>query len=251
MSMDSLAQSGFIVTQVFTILGLAVVAYFSGTLALRGFKVNYTRKIVHFTVFFLPFFFTDFFPYTPTLATSVFSGILLAVLILFITKPVRERIRFIKVIFASIDRPEDRPHTVLWLSTQVIAGFAVLVPLAYMLYVRGQYKLIYIPLLINGIGDGLAEPVGVKFGKRRYKARAIFSKKSYTRTFAGSVCVFVSSILAVLFFHGNFTDTQLWAASIAMPVAMTIAEAVAPHTWDSPFLFLIGGTVLLTIIEFV
>lgn len=32
--------------------------------------------------------------------------------------------------------------------------------------------LIYITVLVAGIGDGLAEPVGVRFGRHPYRARS-------------------------------------------------------------------------------
>jgi hypothetical protein len=31
---------------------------------------------------------------------------------------------------------------------------------------------------------------------------------------------------------------------------MTLAEAFSPHTWDTPFLFLVGGLSLLGIVHF-
>ena len=47
-----------------------------------------------------------------------------------------------------------------------------------MIWLFGQWgleSLVVIPILINVIGDGLAEPVGVRFGKYRYKTKALFT----------------------------------------------------------------------------
>ena len=133
--------------------------------------------------------------------------------------------------FASFDRPEDRPHTMLWLTTQVAAGFAVLIPVGWFFQQVGLFELTYIPVLVNGIGDGLAEPVGVRFGRRSYK------------TFVGSACVLVTGIAVVPGFRDAFTTTQLIVAFFSIPISLTFAESVAPHTWDTPVLFLVGGLV--------
>jgi dolichol kinase len=109
-------------------------------------------------------------------------------------------------------------------------------------------RLIYIPILIGGIGDGLAEPVGVRFGKRTYQVPALVSGRSYERTLEGSACVFLTSVVVVLAFHAMFTAPQLMVALAAVPLLMTLAEARAPHTWDQPFLFLTGSLALLGIV---
>ena len=40
--------------------------------------------------------------------------------------PLRSNIRPLDVCFASLDRPEDRPKTLQWIVTQVIAGYLLL-----------------------------------------------------------------------------------------------------------------------------
>ena len=97
-----------------------------------------------------------------------------------------------------------------------------------------------IPILVNGIGDGLAEPVGVRFGSLKYKTYALFSKIKYERTVEGSACVFFTSIIVIIFFHSSFTSAEFFSVLIIFPLIMTLAEAFAPHTWDTPFLFLFG-----------
>jgi hypothetical protein len=44
---------------------------------------------------------------------------------------------------------------------------------------------------ITGVGDGLAEPVGIWLGKHKYKTRSCFSPRRYTRSWEGSArCAF-------------------------------------------------------------
>ncbi|MBU1172262.1 MAG: hypothetical protein KKD44_22115 [Proteobacteria bacterium] len=204
-------------------------------------RVNYTRKINHFFLFFLPIFINSWLPYTHTMvSTFIGMGIMIGILGIYI-EPIRHRFTWIGIAFLSFDRPEDRPYTLLWLTTQVIAGSIVIIPLYTYFYSIGMMQLIYIPILINGIGDGLAEPVGIRFGKHYYKTRALFTKRRYVRTIEGSACVFITSIVSVVLFKELFSDLQFMAALFIIPVTMTIVEAISPHTWDTPFLYGASG----------
>jgi dolichol kinase len=110
----------------------------------------------------------------------------------------------------------------------------------FLFYKEGLSNLIFIPILINGIGDGLAEPVGIRFGRLKYKTYALFSKRKYVRTIEGSACVFITSIIVIFLFKSYFSPAEFICALIVIPIAMTLAEAFAPHTWDTPFLFFVG-----------
>jgi len=214
-----------------------------------GVKVNYTRKVIHFVIFFLPVYLGSHLPYDADFATILTSGTLFLLTIALMVKPVRSRSSLFNTAFASIDRPEDRPHTLLWVSTQVMATFPVL---CIMLYLLDQYErtaLIYITVLVAGIGDGLAEPVGVRFGRHKYATRALFSDRKYTRSYEGSACVFLSGVFACLILKGEMSGVELALALGVIPIAMTLAEAFSPHTWDSPFLYLVGGTTTILVIE--
>lgn len=222
-------------------LGLAVLN--------AGVKVNYTRKVIHFFLFFLPVYLESLLPYDVNFGSILVSGALFLLTIALMIRPIRSRSRLFNTAFAAIDRPEDRPHTLLWLSTQAMATFPIL---CIMLYLLAQYErtdLIYITVVTAGIGDGLAEPVGVRFGRHKYATRALFSDRKYTRSYEGSACVFFSGILACLLLKGQMSTTELALALLIIPIAMTLAEAFSPHTWDSPFLYLIGGTTTAITIE--
>ncbi len=213
----------------------------------KGMKVNYTRKINHFILFLVPVYVDRGFVYEESFGLFAL-GALLAVLSLAIyLEPVRKRVSLISTMFLSFDRPEDRPHTLLWLSTQIVAGYLVLLPMIALFYYYDLLHWIFLPILINGIGDGLAEPVGVRFGKYRYQTYALFTRKKYVRTLEGSACIFFTSLIVLALFHTHFTPGQLVAAMIVIPPLMTLAEAFSPHTWDTPFLFLAGYLALFAI----
>ena len=244
-------EPSFWLNQFIRVLLLYAIAYSTGRwVETSNIRANYTRKINHFALFFLPQILMKLNPFTPTLATTL-TGSLIGILTLAIyTRPLRNRCAMIGTMFASFDRPEDRPFTLLWLTTQIIVSYIVVVFLMVFVMNEHHYDFVFIPILINGIGDGLAEPVGVRFGRHAYQTRALFTKKRYTRTWEGSVCVFLTSIIAVLLYYSLFEPSQFIAALLVIPILMTLAEAFSPHSWDSPFLFLVGGLSLAGILEY-
>ena len=220
---------------------LFLVSYTTGNLVYyKGIKVNYTRKINHFALFSIPFFLDNFFPVEASIESLLLGSFLAVFGLIIYIKPIRDNSSIISRMFLSFDRPEDRPNTLLWLSTQLIVGYLILIPIFIYFYKIGYGTLILLPILVNGIGDGLAEPVGVKFGRLKYKTYALFSKIKYERTIEGSACVFFTSIIVIIFFRSEFTSSELILAIILFPIIMTLAEAFAPHTWDTPFLLLFG-----------
>lgn len=241
----------FILFQTFVLLSLFTIQYCSGLLVrYKGVKVNYTRKINHFSLFFIPVFLRSVFPHEYSFERFIF-GCVLGTLILFIyIKPIREKIPLIATMFLSFDRPEDRPNTLWWLFTQILAGYIVLVPMVILFVQNGLSGIIWIPLLILAFGDGLAEPVGIRFGKHKYETYAFFSKKKYVRSLEGSACVFLASIIVIIVFHSSFSQLQFIIALIFIPILMTFVEAFSPHTWDTPTLYLAGYGALYAITRF-
>ncbi len=242
--------ANFFYSQAILILIYYTIAFLGGTAVQKlGVKVNYTRKINHFSLFFLPMLLVLYFPYTPGLLPTILAFCFGIISLLIYVKPIREHVPVVATAFSSMDRPEDRPHTLIWLITQMIATCLVMVPLIIYLYTINKMPLIYIPILINGIGDGLAEPIGIRFGKRAYQTRALFSKKRYIRTLEGSACVFITALLVIIALAAQFTQPQFIAALIIIPATMTFAEAVAPHTWDSPVLYTVAGLLLFLLMQ--
>ena len=102
------------------VIGLVTVLLGAGLLARKGMKINYTRKINHFAIFFIPVFIDqqlDSETFTDVVYLSISALGTLGFLLIFL-QPVRERVPVFQFMFAGFDRPEDRPHTLLWLWTQ-------------------------------------------------------------------------------------------------------------------------------------
>tara|TARA_B100001079_G_scaffold237028_1_gene219800 strand:- start:122 stop:868 length:747 start_codon:yes stop_codon:yes gene_type:complete len=234
-------------------IALLVIMLFSGSLV-RYFsvRVNYTRKINHFAIFFLPVFIDKQFN-TETFTDIEYLSITAAVTTLsFLAfyEPIRNLIPPYQLMFEGFDRPEDRPHTLAWIWTQIIAGFVVMIPMIWLFGEWGLSSLVLIPILINIVGDGLAEPVGIRFGTHEYKTKALFTSKEYVRTLEGSACVLITGFIVVAMHFEYFTTTQFILSMLLVPLIMTLTEAYSPHTWDTPFLMFTGYMSLLLIMQF-
>lgn len=234
-------ETVFFINLCLQIFSLWILQYLTGNLVFyKNVRVGYTRKINHFGLFFLPLYLDTIIPYERTIETIVVKGIVVLLGLLVYTEPVRNRVPLFKRMFLSFDRPEDRPNTLLWLSTQIVAGFMVLIPAILVFDASGIIELIFIPILIVAIGDGLAEPVGLRFGKHKYKTFALFSDVKYERSIEGSLCVFVTTVVTITFFQSLFSPTEFILALATLPFIMTLTEAYSPHTWDTPLLFIAG-----------
>ena len=241
----------FWVSEALIFFGLGLVAYLCGLLARhRNVRVSYTWKVNFFALFLVPTLLTYLIPYEASLVTKTLRTVSFILFLGIFPRPVRERIVFVATMFLSYDRPEDRPFTLLWLTTQIVGGYLVVVPMSMYFAKYGLSELMSIPILIHGLGDGFAAPVGVRFGKHKYTTWALFSRRKYTRSLEGSACVLVAGVLVVAAFYASFTPIQFAAAMLTIPLLMTFAEAVSPHTWDTPLMFLVGGLSLLVIKSF-
>jgi len=233
-------DTAFIISQISKVVILAAIAYGGGLVVRRyDVMVNYTRKINHFALYCVPPLLDTFFGVTET-AFSAFSGAInglatVAVFVLF-WKPIRTRFSFAQTMFLSFDRPEDRPHTLKWLVTQFLAALLVIIPMLFYFQHFGFAPLALMVVLITTVGDGLAEPVGVRYGKHKYSVPGLFVRRRYVRSYAGSACVLLVCVAGILWFHDAFTNTQLLLALLIVPITVTLAEAMSPHTWDSPAL---------------
>ncbi len=241
-------MQNFIYNQAIEFVFIHIIAFLEGLLVVHlHWKVNYTRKINHFFVFASPYIIKIFFPFKETLYTQIAIAIVGLMTLLIYLKPIRTNIKVVGLMFTAFDRPEDRPHTLKWLFTQYLATYLVALPLWLLFNYVNHTEAILIIILINAIGDGLAEPVGITWGKNKYAVKALFTSTFYTRSLQGSACVFVVALVVIIGFYHTFTTSQFITALLLIPITATLAEAKSPHTWDSPFIFLFTGLGLLLV----
>ena len=77
-------------------------------------------------------------------------------------------------------------------------------------------------------------------GKREDQDKV--STWGYMYGFMGGSMLLVFHLVILLggCWDSNFTFAEFFSVLIVFPLVMTLAEAFAPHTWDTPFLFFFG-----------
>ena len=216
---------------------------------LRGklqLKVNYTRKVSHVFVWLIPFIADVLINVDETFVSqlwNIFMGVFGQVLWMIPTRTM-DRTGFLNTAFSAIDRPEDRPNTLKWLSLQNLGTGLSILPFSFLWSYWDVSNFIFVPLMIITFGDGLAEPIGIRFGKHKYKARALFTDKIYTRSYEGSLCVFLSGLFILSSLHEKFLLYEFLLNIFLIPIMVTLAEAFSPHALDNPIIIITCSTIL-------
>lgn len=241
----------FFAAQAFGLLGKAICSY----LVLRfKIKINYVRKLGlrpwrKLTAFVIPLLVSKGGQAIPDVCALFALGQLVTIMTEW--HVIRRRVGFLRYSFLSWDRIEDRPYSMRYDLLEDVFRFLVYLP--FMVIFGKMSLIVMIPNLINEFGDGLAEPVGIRWGRHTYRVKALWYKGkafagSFQRSLEGSATVFVISILVLFAYRDQFTSTQFIVALLTLPLGMTIAEAVSPHTADGPLLALVGCGMLLGIL---
>jgi hypothetical protein len=208
-------------------------------------NVAYTRKASHiFATFLIPLFWTPaviegaelYHQWYLSVTWKSFAVFVLPYALMI--RPIRSKVRLLYLGHRSFDRPEDRPYTLIWFITQMLAIGVLLVPMSQYFASHGVWSLYLIPAMSNGLGDGLAEPIGKVFGKRKYEVSALFTNRKYTRSYAGSACVAFFTTLSILINIPILSTGELIALLAILPALITIIEAKSPHTWDNFFMYI-------------
>ena len=185
----------------------------------RGWKTGYSRKLFHFLIFFSV---ATIQAWWGLRAVCLFGG-MVSLLLLYVLwrgdgHPMYE----------ALARERDAPHRTWYI---VAPYFATLI--------GGIIANVFWPetaiagYLVAGIGDAIAEPVGVRFGKHRYRVPAIRGV-SAERSYEGSAAVFGGSVLALsIAMFASAPSAQLLGVVALVAIAATLAEAVSPHGWDN------------------
>ena len=231
----------FWINQVTKYIIVSIIQYFMALLVVyKNVKVNYTRKVIHVSYFMIPQLLDILLiKYEKNKYTEFWNVWIILFLLLLLSEPIRNKIVIIDTMFKAVDRPEDRPYTLIWFSSQIITTLAVIIPFSVYFSRIDKIGLVFIPILVNGLADGLAEPVGIRFGKHKYRTRACLSRRKYERSYEGSLCVFLVSLIIILCYYGYMAIYQYIFCCLTIPIITTATEAYSPHTWDSPCIFFV------------
>lgn len=243
-------MDNFFLFESFQIIAIYSINFTLGLLVIKyQVKVNYTRKIFALSFMLLTMYLVGTFPFESTPFTTAVNGFMIVLCLMTMAEPFRKRCQFLNTAFTAINRPEDQPYTLLWLPTELLMMSIILFFMQSYLSNYEQSILFYIIILTAGFGDGLAEPIGVRFGKHKYNVRSLVSGRKYTRSIEGSLCIFVTGLITTVYFQEYLTADQFILAICLIPITMTLAEAFSPHTWDGPFLYFTGSLITILILE--
>ena len=231
----------FWINQLIKYFLVSIIQYTMSLLIIyKDIRVNYTRKVIHISYFLWPQLLDILLiKYEKNKFTEFWNVWIILFLLLALSEHVRKKIGIIDMMFKAVDRPEDRPYTLIWFSSQIISTLIVVIPFSVYFSRIDKIGLIFIPILINGLADGLAEPVGIRFGKHKYKTRACLSSREYERSYEGSACVFIVSTIIILAYYTYMSIHQYIFCTLLIPIITTFTEAYSPHTWDSPCIFFV------------
>lgn len=225
-----------------------IAAYFLGRgVRSRGWNANETRKALGAIMLASPWLLGFGRPPGVNETWVVLGYLVMLMSLLLFWAPVRRRSQLLQTAFAAIDRPEDRPHTLTWLATSFFASAVATLLMAW--WVLGQHRALAFTVMFSVIiGDLLAGAVGYRFGKHRFATTALFTNKRYTRSLEGSACVVLTTLIILASVSSMLPWSQFVAAAFLLPLALTLAEAKSPHTWDEPIMTVVGTVVCLAIV---
>ncbi|MGQ4913301.1 MAG: hypothetical protein ACP6IU_00985 [Candidatus Asgardarchaeia archaeon] len=184
-------------------------------------RTNYTRKIIHMLLFLIGWCIGFFIGFSYLIIYGVAIALVgIPIVILGEGNPLYE----------AVARPEDNPNRSLFLILPYITS--VLGALCLRFLVFDYY---FIGILVAGVSDAVAEPIGVRYGHHRYRVPSVSTKVSY-RSIEGSFAVFTSAmVITFLFTVGVFNINPVIAyfVSLISGLFTAIVEAISPHGLDN------------------
>jgi len=135
------------------------------------------------------------------------------------------------LMYEAMARESDEPHRTYFI---VAPYFATLMGGLAGNMVFGSTALI--GYLVAGLGDAIGEPIGVRFGKHRYRVPSMRGV-SATRSVEGSAAVFLvcslAGVLGVWLCPTLAFTTTSFAFLAIFGIICALLEAVSPHGWDN------------------
>lgn len=202
---------------------------FAGFLKMRcGVKTGYTRKVFHFLIFGSVVAVQRLWG-TP--GVCLFGGMTSLVVAYAVIRGSGH------LMYEAMAREKDAPRSTHYI---VVPYFATLIGgLLSNMFFPATAVLGY---LVTGLGDAVAEPVGTRFGRHKYKVPAVTGVRA-TRSLEGSCAVFIASALALViwFFISHQFSLSVRPVLVITAIALvsTLVEAVSPHGWDNATLQLV------------
>jgi phytol kinase len=201
---------------------LALSAFLAGYLKLKkGIKTNYTRKVFH--VFNFTYAAVIYGISLDTTAILVYGVFGIGAMVICIVIPEGH------ILLEGLAREQDEPYRKLYIIVPFIAT-AIAGVVDNWLFT--QFAVV--GYLVSGWGDAAGEPVGVRWGKHKYKVPSLLGVKC-TRSYEGSAGVFVASWIGSVIALNIASVPVLPGIGIGLIVAAggTFVEAISSHGLDN------------------
>jgi phytol kinase len=206
-----------------TVLAISLSGILAGILKrYAGWKTGYTRKMLHFLIFFTA---VGLHIWGGMPAVNIL-GVGMGIFVLFAVSAGDGNF-----FFESMAREKDYPRR----------GYFIVVP--YLTTAAGGLisNLLFgasaiMGYVICGAADAIAEPVGVRFGKHKYKVPSLKKVRIAERSVEGSISVLVVSlVLSMLFFVSLYQlpFAKALVSSVLLSVVIVLVEAISPHGADN------------------
>jgi len=199
-------------------LGVEILGRAIARLADAGVPIGYTRKIFHLVVFSSA---AGVHVLGGLAVTNAFGAAIALRVLIGVHRGKGDPL--FRVLARPSDHPRERLLIIVPLLTTAVAGLlAALVagPVAAVGY------------LVAGWGDAVGEPVGVRFGRHRYRVPSIGGLEA-TRSLEGSAAVLMASAAACAVALGGLGAAAPPLLIACVAVGSTLVEAASPHGTDN------------------
>ena len=205
----------------------SIVLSITGFLNRKGLHDGYTRKIFHFIGFVSIAVFLRYAPFDATIMFIIVGIIYVGIACISGTG---------FLWFDGIRRKSDSPNEILYV---ILPMASAILGLGLSWAVFG-HPFVETGMLCVAIGDAVAEPIGVRFGKHKYK---VYSLTGYPteRSLEGSLSVLLSCAAIIFFAINNLI------LALLLGMIISLIEAISPRGSDN-FTVLIGTSMGLAMI---
>lgn len=137
----------------------------------------------------------------------------------------RNRVPF-RFAFLANTRKSDAPHEAFYFWSSWLLSISAL---AVIHVVVDDVVVTRTAALLVGIGDGIAEPIGRRLGRHKYRVLSLTMGTPAIRSWEGSAAVFVGCFLTLIACFG----VDVVGIAVVIALILTFVEAVSPHGLDN------------------
>ena len=194
---------------------------FSGWLRVnKQVQTAYTRKIFHFFIFTM----AGILHLTLGLPAVVVFGSCVSLCVLYAVYKGKGY-----PFYEAMARPKDEPHRTFFILIPMLTTLlgGVLANVFFPAYA-------YVGYFVGGWGDAIAEPVGARWGRHRYRVPSLMGVPA-TRSLEGSLSVFLAGAIVGIaaLYAGGVPFSRAAFVGVACGLAGTLVEAVSSHGLDN------------------